>query len=176
MSTATTRAADRAHIADIAAQILTLKPSLRVLRAEQQRTQERLDSYTYPVLTLPNEIVLEIFIHFVPGYPLSTTDGASIAHSPHTYLPSMERNSAGHARTLADNNDLDTLIAPALRTLELPDGFLRPDPIHTLTSFISKCGCRLDNVHITRGRSITKHQYCEAFRSIPKLTFDSLSP
>ncbi|KAJ7894013.1 hypothetical protein B0H13DRAFT_2526169, partial [Mycena leptocephala] len=30
----------------------------------------RLDSYKYPVLTLPNEIVSEISIHFLPVYPL----------------------------------------------------------------------------------------------------------
>ncbi|KAJ7757269.1 hypothetical protein DFH07DRAFT_958865 [Mycena maculata] len=29
----------------------------------------RLDAYTYPVLTLPNEIISEIFIHFLPVYP-----------------------------------------------------------------------------------------------------------
>jgi hypothetical protein len=31
--------------------------------------QQRLDSYRYPVLTLPNEIVSELFIHFLPIYP-----------------------------------------------------------------------------------------------------------
>ncbi|KAJ7025898.1 hypothetical protein C8F04DRAFT_1238890 [Mycena alexandri] len=28
-----------------------------------------LDAYTYPVLTLPNELVSEIFVHFLPVYP-----------------------------------------------------------------------------------------------------------
>ncbi|KAJ6588988.1 hypothetical protein B0H19DRAFT_1367472 [Mycena capillaripes] len=32
--------------------------------------QKRLDSYQYPVLTLANEIVGEIFLHFLPAYPL----------------------------------------------------------------------------------------------------------
>jgi hypothetical protein len=32
--------------------------------------QERLDSYKYPVLTLPNEIVSDIFMHFLPDYTL----------------------------------------------------------------------------------------------------------
>ncbi|KAJ7020267.1 hypothetical protein C8F04DRAFT_909373, partial [Mycena alexandri] len=31
--------------------------------------QEELDSYKYPVLTLPTEIICEIFIHFLPVYP-----------------------------------------------------------------------------------------------------------
>ncbi|KAJ6602792.1 hypothetical protein DFH09DRAFT_1125523 [Mycena vulgaris] len=56
-------AADRARITAAEAQILDLQRSIHQLRA-------RLDSYKYPVLTLPNEIVSEIFIHFLPVYPL----------------------------------------------------------------------------------------------------------
>ncbi|KAJ7060933.1 hypothetical protein C8F01DRAFT_1025471 [Mycena amicta] len=33
--------------------------------------QDRLDLYTYPVLTLPNEVVSEIFIQYIPVYPVS---------------------------------------------------------------------------------------------------------
>ncbi|KAF7377782.1 F-box domain-containing protein [Mycena sanguinolenta] len=62
MSTALSRTADRVHIADIDARI-------HVREADNRRTQERLNSYTYPVLTLPNEIVSEIFIYFLPVYP-----------------------------------------------------------------------------------------------------------
>ncbi|KAJ7648663.1 hypothetical protein DFH06DRAFT_571923 [Mycena polygramma] len=40
------------------------------LRDDQMRVQERLDAVKYPVLTLPNEIVSEIFLHFLPIYPL----------------------------------------------------------------------------------------------------------
>ncbi|KAJ7231271.1 hypothetical protein B0H12DRAFT_210543 [Mycena haematopus] len=73
MSTASSRAAARAHIAEIDAKILTLRQRLRhsiqVLEAEKSRTQEQLNSYTYPVLTLPNEIMSEIFVHFLPSYP-----------------------------------------------------------------------------------------------------------
>ncbi|KAJ7866328.1 hypothetical protein B0H13DRAFT_1898144 [Mycena leptocephala] len=53
--------ADRARIADLESQI-------SALRKEKNLAQERLDSYKYPVLTLPNEIVSEIFIHFLPTY------------------------------------------------------------------------------------------------------------
>ncbi|KAJ6602793.1 hypothetical protein DFH09DRAFT_451509 [Mycena vulgaris] len=56
-------AADRARIADAEAQILDLRRSIRHLR-------DRLDSYKYPVLTLPNEIISEIFTHFLPVYPI----------------------------------------------------------------------------------------------------------
>ncbi|KAJ7507069.1 hypothetical protein B0H11DRAFT_1970085 [Mycena galericulata] len=62
-------AADRAQISNIDAQILKLKRSLQSLREEKAFIQGRLDAYTYPVLTLPNEIVSEIFIHFLPKYP-----------------------------------------------------------------------------------------------------------
>ncbi|KAJ7320799.1 hypothetical protein DFH08DRAFT_387418 [Mycena albidolilacea] len=63
-------AADRARIADLDAQIRDLERSLSVLRSEKSAVQERLDSYKYPVLTLPNEIVCEIFVHFLPPYPI----------------------------------------------------------------------------------------------------------
>ncbi|KAJ7653702.1 hypothetical protein DFH06DRAFT_1204521, partial [Mycena polygramma] len=92
-------AADRARLTEIDAEILDLEPSLsqsppqkpisgdleriglppmntniRIreleLRAEKALVQERLDSCKYPVLTLATEIVSEIFIHFLPPYPL----------------------------------------------------------------------------------------------------------
>ncbi|KAJ7720774.1 hypothetical protein B0H16DRAFT_380985 [Mycena metata] len=62
-------AADRARIAAIEAQILELKRLLSSLKEESDLLQDRLDAYTYPVFTLPNEIVSEIFIHFLPVYP-----------------------------------------------------------------------------------------------------------
>jgi hypothetical protein len=78
----TTIDADRTRLVDIEAQILDLERSLSVsenlreperalatLRAEKTQVQGRLDSYKYPVLTLPNEIVSEIFVHFLPPYP-----------------------------------------------------------------------------------------------------------
>ncbi|KAF7377791.1 F-box domain-containing protein [Mycena sanguinolenta] len=69
MSTKSSRAADRAHIAEIDAKILVLRHSIQLLEAEKMCTQERLNEYMYPVLTLPNETVAEIFIHFLPAYP-----------------------------------------------------------------------------------------------------------
>ncbi|KAJ7909666.1 hypothetical protein B0H13DRAFT_2490870 [Mycena leptocephala] len=62
--------ADRARVADLEAQILRLERSLSALRIEKTLAQERLDSYKYPVVTLPNEIVSEIFMQFLPPYPL----------------------------------------------------------------------------------------------------------
>ncbi|KAJ7113009.1 hypothetical protein C8R44DRAFT_856059 [Mycena epipterygia] len=70
MSTAATLAADRARNAEIEAELLHLQHRISMLQIEQAPIQQRLDSYTYPVLTLPNEIVSEIFIHVLPVYPL----------------------------------------------------------------------------------------------------------
>jgi hypothetical protein len=62
--------ADRVRIADPPAQISHLEQSQSsALREEKILAQERLDSYKYPVLTLPNEIISEIFMHFLPPYP-----------------------------------------------------------------------------------------------------------
>ncbi|KAJ7722785.1 hypothetical protein B0H16DRAFT_1431217, partial [Mycena metata] len=70
------RAADRERIADLATRIIDLECSIRALRvekelleAEQDIIQDRLSANTYPVLTLPPELVSEIFEHFVPVYP-----------------------------------------------------------------------------------------------------------
>ncbi|KAJ7326160.1 hypothetical protein DFH08DRAFT_334197 [Mycena albidolilacea] len=68
--------ADRARLIETEARILDhedqmacLARSLFQLRAEKMATQGRLDAYKYPVLKLPNEIVSEIFVHFLPVYP-----------------------------------------------------------------------------------------------------------
>ncbi|KAJ6565479.1 hypothetical protein DFH09DRAFT_919534, partial [Mycena vulgaris] len=62
-------AAARARIADISPQISELEGSRRSLKQEQELAQGRLDAYAYPVLTLPNEIISEIFVHFLQPYP-----------------------------------------------------------------------------------------------------------
>ncbi|KAJ7181307.1 hypothetical protein C8R43DRAFT_968891 [Mycena crocata] len=65
------RAADRALIVNLAARIQDLERCIRALRIQKSQAQKRLDSYTYPVLTLPPELTSEIFLHFLPAYPLS---------------------------------------------------------------------------------------------------------
>ncbi|KAJ7649479.1 hypothetical protein DFH06DRAFT_1193232 [Mycena polygramma] len=62
--------ANRVRVAELGAQIMELERSLAVLQTEKASAQERLASYKYPVLTLPNELTSEIFIHFLPVYPL----------------------------------------------------------------------------------------------------------
>ncbi|KAF7375659.1 F-box domain-containing protein [Mycena sanguinolenta] len=61
--------ADRARLLALEAQIVDLEHSLSGLRREKARIRARLDAYKYPVLTLPNEVTSEIFIHFLPIYP-----------------------------------------------------------------------------------------------------------
>ncbi|KAJ7653700.1 hypothetical protein DFH06DRAFT_1299249 [Mycena polygramma] len=61
---------DRTGVAEIKSEILNLEHSLAWLYLEKALAKERLDSYKYPVLTLPTELVSEIFIHSLPLYPL----------------------------------------------------------------------------------------------------------
>ncbi|KAJ7493161.1 hypothetical protein B0H11DRAFT_2005166, partial [Mycena galericulata] len=69
-STTATRAADRTRLAELDSEIATVERALRKLHRERKRVQTRLDAYKYTVLTLPNEIVSEIFTHFLPKYPV----------------------------------------------------------------------------------------------------------
>ncbi|KAF7376698.1 F-box domain-containing protein [Mycena sanguinolenta] len=61
--------ADRTRLVDLTAKILDLERSLSALRIEQAEVQERLDAYSYHILTLPNELTSEILVRFVPVYP-----------------------------------------------------------------------------------------------------------
>ncbi|KAJ6472309.1 hypothetical protein C8R47DRAFT_1324691 [Mycena vitilis] len=56
-------------VADLEPHILSLERSLSALQSELALAQERLNSYTYPVLTLPTDIISEIFIQCLPVYP-----------------------------------------------------------------------------------------------------------
>ncbi|KAJ6560158.1 hypothetical protein B0H19DRAFT_109672 [Mycena capillaripes] len=64
-------AADCARIADLEAQIFDVdsQQTLAALQLDEMADQERLGSFKYPVLTLPVEIISEIFVHFLPVYP-----------------------------------------------------------------------------------------------------------
>ncbi|KAJ7493172.1 hypothetical protein B0H11DRAFT_951179 [Mycena galericulata] len=64
------RAADRARLAKLDAEIDALEILLRTVHTQRKRVKARLDSYKYPVFTLPNEIVSEIFTRVLPVYPL----------------------------------------------------------------------------------------------------------
>ncbi|KAJ7257086.1 hypothetical protein C8J57DRAFT_1235361 [Mycena rebaudengoi] len=60
----------RAHISELDTRILTLEDSLAAAHRERESLQSQLDDYKYPILSLPVDITLEIFIHFLPSYPL----------------------------------------------------------------------------------------------------------
>ncbi|KAJ7246495.1 hypothetical protein C8J57DRAFT_1476125 [Mycena rebaudengoi] len=60
----------RTQISELDARILTLDASLAAARRERENLQFRLDEYRYPILSLPFEITSEIFINFLPIYPL----------------------------------------------------------------------------------------------------------
>ncbi|KAJ7866327.1 hypothetical protein B0H13DRAFT_2670755 [Mycena leptocephala] len=347
--------ADRARVADLEAQISDLERSLSALREEKNLAQERLDSYKYPVLTLPNEIVSNIFVHFLPAYPhyppltgllsptlltqicrrwreialgtpalwsaisshirripleqkahifdlwlkrsrfcplsLKIVDGTNVAAIlaaaiPHrarwehlelnnlspSHLPilecsmpllrhldlSLSDSSAVATEVFApllrtvvlsdvaassvilpwarltsltllnvyprqcvpilqktsnlvrcelevwfdsDNREhgpditlpylesltfdpgincpvidfLETFIVPALRHLKIPEEFLGPSPIDSLTGFISKSGCKLEELHIDGPSSLPKQSYRKAFPSIRKFSFSGAS-
>ncbi|KAJ7649461.1 hypothetical protein DFH06DRAFT_1331824 [Mycena polygramma] len=62
--------ADRLRVAELEEQIMKLELSLTALRTEKASVQERLETFKYPVLMLPNELTSEIFIHFLPVYPI----------------------------------------------------------------------------------------------------------
>ncbi|KAJ7074040.1 hypothetical protein C8F01DRAFT_1242315 [Mycena amicta] len=68
-STPELRAADRTRLSALDAQIEPLKTTLDALCSERTLIQDRLAAYTYPVLTIPNEIVSEIFMQYIPIYP-----------------------------------------------------------------------------------------------------------
>ncbi|KAJ7672425.1 hypothetical protein DFH06DRAFT_92831 [Mycena polygramma] len=63
------RGADRACVANMDAQIIESESTISSLKEKRKSAQGRLDAYTYPVLTLPNEITSEIIVHFLPIYP-----------------------------------------------------------------------------------------------------------
>ncbi|KAF8175481.1 hypothetical protein K438DRAFT_1847783 [Mycena galopus ATCC 62051] len=66
-------ALDRARIALLESEISALENSIVALKNERQSVQARLSAYVYPVLTLPNEVVSQIFVHTLPPYPLPSS-------------------------------------------------------------------------------------------------------
>ncbi|KAJ7066224.1 hypothetical protein C8F01DRAFT_1052293, partial [Mycena amicta] len=68
-STPTSREADRQRIAELDGQIAQLQAALNVLISERELLHGRVMEYVYPVLTLPTEIVTEIFKQHIPAYP-----------------------------------------------------------------------------------------------------------
>ncbi|KAJ7073855.1 hypothetical protein C8F01DRAFT_3823 [Mycena amicta] len=68
-SNSAARAADRTRLSDVEEEIQRFETHLAALHTEKEQIRRRLDEYAYPVLTLPNEITTEIFVHYLPPYP-----------------------------------------------------------------------------------------------------------
>ncbi|KAJ7186503.1 hypothetical protein C8R46DRAFT_1057355 [Mycena filopes] len=68
-------------------------------------------------------------------------------------------------------NYLATFIAPALRTLRVPEPFLGLNPIDSLSAFIAKSGCKLRDVRVTARGVASPDEYRRAFPSILMLSF-----
>ncbi|KAJ7073874.1 hypothetical protein C8F01DRAFT_1098594 [Mycena amicta] len=62
-------AADRARLSEVEEEIQRLEDHLASLRDKRENIRARLYDYKYPVLTLPNEITGENFLHYLPPYP-----------------------------------------------------------------------------------------------------------
>ncbi|KAJ7150448.1 hypothetical protein C8R43DRAFT_1127926 [Mycena crocata] len=118
--------ADRTRLKDVEAEILGLERELDLLRMERSTIQERLGTYTYPVLTLPNEIVSEIFLQFLPGYPDCPPMTGLLSPTLLTHICRKWREVA--------------LTTPALwRAIPLLPNF---HPAHTLKSWLERsCSC-----------------------------------
>ncbi|KAJ7149602.1 hypothetical protein C8R46DRAFT_1125609 [Mycena filopes] len=63
----------RTRIADIDTRIVALQESIQQLSLERNSWKTHLDAYSYPVLTLPNELVSEIFLHTRVNFPRLST-------------------------------------------------------------------------------------------------------
>ncbi|KAJ7135113.1 hypothetical protein C8R46DRAFT_1139495 [Mycena filopes] len=63
----------RAHIADLDTRIAALQDSIKELSLERSTWKSHLDAYLYPVLTLPNELVSEIFVRVREAAPKVST-------------------------------------------------------------------------------------------------------
>ncbi|KAJ7644516.1 hypothetical protein FB45DRAFT_824691, partial [Roridomyces roridus] len=65
----------RARLKEIQQQISTLEAQMASLRSEEEAVARELAAIVYPVLTLPNDVVSEIFIQYVHGVPKSSPLG-----------------------------------------------------------------------------------------------------
>ncbi|KAJ7623911.1 hypothetical protein DFH06DRAFT_1481760 [Mycena polygramma] len=92
---------------------------------------------------------------------------------PDITLPSLESLVLRkHNTSLLPVTDfLPSFIVPALRSLETPEDCLEPNPLASLTAFISRSECRLEQLHVTGMLSVPETSYSQAFPSLRKLSF-----
>ncbi|KAJ7871603.1 hypothetical protein B0H13DRAFT_2554396, partial [Mycena leptocephala] len=91
-------------------------------------------------------------------------DSDNHKHGPDITLPYLESLTLVDPGTNGPVTDsLEKFIVPALHRLEVSKEFLGPSPFDSLTGFISKSGCKLEEVHIGGDpRSLRQDSYCQA--------------
>ncbi|KAJ7641163.1 hypothetical protein FB45DRAFT_899556, partial [Roridomyces roridus] len=67
---------------------------------------------------------------------------------------------------------LDIFTLPALHTLQVSGGLLGHDPISSLTTFISRAGCKLQRIFLMKSCEISVESLHAAFPAIPEIAFD----
>ncbi|KAF8150416.1 hypothetical protein K438DRAFT_441446 [Mycena galopus ATCC 62051] len=87
-------------------------------------------------------------------------------------LPCLESLSLKNEDAPETVGYLDDFLVPALRILQLEEIFLGAEPTNNLASFISKSGCKLQQIHITCRTLVSKASYREVFPSIHRFSFD----
>ncbi|KAK6978003.1 F-box domain-containing protein [Favolaschia claudopus] len=107
-----------AKILDLEAQITALQSSISELRAAKQPVQQRLDSYRYPVLTLPNEIIGEIFLRFLPPYPKPPPPTGILSPTSLTQICRQWRNIALSTPALWRAIDVDSAAITAYQWMQ----------------------------------------------------------
>ncbi|KAJ7623963.1 hypothetical protein DFH06DRAFT_1340290 [Mycena polygramma] len=88
------------------------------------------------------------------------------------HLPCLRALTLVYRGGTAATTFLPLFIVPALRTLQIPENYLGPDPIASLTAFISKSGCSLEELHFTGKRVSPRKSYRQAFPSLLQLSFN----
>jgi hypothetical protein len=91
---------------------------------------------------------------------------------PDITLPYLESLSIDRCGATPVTDLLGTFIVPALRRLKVPEDSIEPNPIESLTGFISTSGCKLEKLHITGVRLLPNQSYRNTFPSIRKFSFD----
>ncbi|KAJ6468669.1 hypothetical protein C8R47DRAFT_1151296 [Mycena vitilis] len=101
-------------------------------------------------------------------------DHGNVGPEEDIQLPRLEFLTLIHVGGELVKDFLPTLIVPALRNLEIPESYLAPDPIASLTAFVAKSGCRLEELHLTGTISVPESSYRQAFPSLRNISFENV--
>ncbi|KAJ7187786.1 hypothetical protein C8R46DRAFT_1297 [Mycena filopes] len=123
--------------------------------------------YVYPGECSP---VLEQTTNLLFCHLDLVSDGDDLAPNPVTlrHLTSLKLEAASELIP----EYLHTFLVPSLRSLEINEGFLWHDPLQSLTAFMSKSGCNLQEIIIPEKHNISRSAYREAF---PLISFSFIA-